>query len=125
MGWLWFLIVLFPVSGVVSLGRLSIADRYTYLASIGLYLMVVWGLGDLIGKVLPTRMKQMLLGSAAVVVLAACAMVSRQQLAYWQNSETLFKHALQVDPNNYVAKQNRHIYEFEKANPGVRQPPPE
>ncbi len=125
VGWLWFLIVLFPVSGVVSLERLSIADRYTYLASIGFYLMVTWGLGDLVGKILPARAKQVLLGTVAVIVLAACAFASRQQLGYWQNSETLFDHALNVDPNNYVAKQNRHIYKFEKENPNVRKPPPE
>jgi len=123
-GWLWFLIVLFPVSGVVSLGRLSIADRYTYLASIGFYLMVTWGLADLAGR-FPLRAKRALSGAVAVIVLAACAVASREQLAYWQNSETLFDHALKVDPNNYVAEQNRHIYRFEKANPKVRRPPPE
>jgi protein O-mannosyl-transferase len=125
MGWLWFLIVLFPVSGVVALGRLSIADRYTYLASIGFYLMVVWGLAGLAVKISPALVKKGLLGSAAAIVLAACAIVSRQQLSYWQNSQTLFEHALEVDPNNYVAKQNLHIYQFEKANPGVRKPLPE
>lgn len=125
MGWLWFLIVLFPVSGIVSLARLSIADRYTYLASIGFYLMVIWGLADLAGKCLPSRAKQGLLGTAAVIVLAACAVASRQQLAYWQNTQTLFEHALKVDPNNYVAKQDLHIYLFEIANPKVRKPPPE
>jgi hypothetical protein len=125
VGWLWFLIVLFPVSGIVSLGRLSIADRYTYLASIGFYLMVTWALADLAGNVLPAKVKQILLGAAAAIVLAACAMVSRQQLAYWQNSQTLFEHALKVDPNNYVAKQNFHIYLFEKVNPNTRKPPPE
>jgi protein O-mannosyl-transferase len=125
MGWLWFLIVLFPVSGVVSLGRLSIADRYTYLASIGFYLMVTWGFADLIGKILPAKARQMLLGTAAVIILAACAVVSRQQLGYWQNSQTLFEHALKVDSDDSVAKQNLHIYLFEKANPNTRKPPPE
>jgi len=125
MGWLWFLIVLFPVSGVVALGRLSIADRYTYLASIGFYLMVTWGLGDLAAKLLSVRSKQILLGTCAAIILAVCAMLSRQQLSYWQNSETLFKHALKVDPNNYVASQNLHIYQFEKDHPGTRKPPPE
>jgi hypothetical protein len=125
VGWLWFLIVLFPVSGIVSLGRLSIADHYTYLASIGFYLMVTWALADLAGKILPVRAKQILLGAAAVIVLAACVIASRQQLGYWQNTQTLFEHALKVDPNNYVAKQNLHIYLFEKANPNTRKPPPE
>jgi hypothetical protein len=125
VGWLWFLIVLFPVSGVVSLGRLSIADRYTYLASIGFYLMVTWGFADLAGKIHSTRMRKILVGITAVIILAGCAVVSRHQLAYWQNSLTLFDHALKVDPDNIVAKQNRHIYLFEKANPNTRKPPPE
>jgi hypothetical protein len=125
MGWHWFLIVLLPVSGLVSLGRLSIADRYTYLPSIGFYLMVTCVLADVTRKFLPARAGQILLGTAAVVVLAACAVLSRQQLAYWQNTETLYDHALAVDPNNYVANQNLHIYQFEKAHPDIRKPPPE
>jgi hypothetical protein len=125
VGWLWFLILLFPVSGVVSLGRLSIADRYTYLASIGFYLIVTWGLADLAAKVLKAQMRRILLGTTAIIVLAACAVASRQQLACWLDSQTLFEHALKVDPNNIAAKQNLHIYLFEKANPGVRKPPPE
>jgi hypothetical protein len=76
-------------------------------------------------KFLPARAGQILLGTAAVVVLAACAVLSRQQLAYWQNTETLYDHALAVDPNNYVANQNLHIYQFEKAHPDIRKPPPE
>lgn len=125
VGWLWFLIVLLPVCGLVSLGRLSIADRYTYLPSIGFYVMVTYGLADLAGKLFPVRIKQILLGTAAIIVLAVCAMLSRQQLSYWHDTQTFYEHALQVDPNNYVAKQNLNIYFFEKANPGVRKPPPE
>jgi protein O-mannosyl-transferase len=125
MGWLWFLIVLLPVCGIVSLGRLSFADRYTYLPSIGFYLMMTWLLADLAGKFIPAWSKKIFLGSGAAFVLAICAVLSRQQLAYWENTETLYEHALKVDPNNYVAKQNLHIYEFEKANPNVRTPPPE
>ena len=125
MGWLWFVIVLLPVSGVVSLGRLSIADRYTYFPSIGFYLMVTWGLTDLAEKLFPMRIKQILLGTAAIAVLVVCAVLSRQQLSYWQNTQTFYEHALKVDPNNYVAQQNLHIYQFEIAHPDLRKPPPE
>lgn len=124
-GWLWFLIVLLPVCGVVSLGRLSIADRYTYLPSIGFYLMITWGLADLAGKWLPARVRLFLLGTGGAVVVAVCAALSRLQLGYWQDTEALYDHALKVDPNNYVAQQNLHIYLFEKEHPKVRQPPPE
>lgn len=124
-GWLWFVLMLLPVCGIVSLGRLSIADRYTYLPSVGFYLMITWGLADFMGKFLPSATKHMVLGAAAAAVLALCALLSRRQLLSWQNTDTLYEHALKVDPNNYVAKQNLHIYQFEKANPGVRKPPPE
>jgi hypothetical protein len=125
IGWLWFLIVLLPVCGLVSLGRLSIADRYTYLASIGFYLMVTWGLTALAGKLFPVRIKQILLGTAAIIVLAVCAVLSHKQLSYWHDTQTFYKHALQVDPKNYVAQQNLRIYQFEIAHPDIRKPPPE
>ena len=125
VGWLWFLIVLLPVSGIVSLGRLSIADRYTYIPSIGFYLMVTWGIADLTGKFLPAAAKHTLLLTGAAAILAVCALLSRWQLSCWENTKTLYDHALLVDPNNYVAKQNLHIYKFEEANPGVRKPPPD
>jgi protein O-mannosyl-transferase len=124
-GWLWFVIALLPVCGIVSLGRLSIADRYTYIPSIGFYLMITWGIADLAGKLFPSAAKHLVLGTGAATVLAVCAFLSRQQLSSWQNTETLYNHALQIDPNNSVAKQNLHIYQFEIANPGVRKPPPE
>jgi hypothetical protein len=125
IGWLWFLIVLLPVCGIVSLGWLSIADHYTYIPSIGFYLMITWGIADLAGNVMPSAPKHVILGSGAAVILALCALLSRRQLESWQNTETLYEHALAVDPNNAIAKQNLHIYQFEKANPGVRKPPPE
>jgi hypothetical protein len=126
VGWLWFLIVLLPVCGIVSLSRLSIADRYTYIPSIGFYLMVTWALADLTGRLVPSAAaKHLVLGTGAVAILALCALLSRQQLSCWQNTEALYQHALVVDPNNSVAKQNLHIYLFEKANPEVRKPPPE
>lgn len=125
VGWLWFVIALLPVCGLVSLGRLSIADRYTYIPGIGFYLMVTWGLAEVAGRFLSLATKHLLLGAAAAVVLGVCALLSRHQLSYWKDTQTLYQHALQVDPNNYVAKQNLHIYRFEKAHPNVRKPPPE
>jgi hypothetical protein len=124
-GWLWFVITLLPVCGIVVLARLSIADRYTYLAGIGFYWMIVWGAADIAAKSFPTKLKPILLGSAAIIILSVCAFLSRRQLTTWQNTETLYNHALQVDPNNYVAQQNLHIYKFEKAHPDKRPPPPE
>ena len=114
-----------PVCGIVSLGRLSIADHYTYVPSIGIYLMVTWGIADLAEKLFSSPARHTVLMTGAMALLAVCALLSRLQLRYWQNTETLFNHALAVDPNNIVASQNLHIYLFEKENPGVRKPPPE
>jgi len=124
-GWLWFLITLLPVCGIVSLGRLSIADHYTYIPSIGLYLMVTWGVADVAEKLFSSPARHTALVTGAMALLAICAFLSRHQLKYWQNTETLFDHALAVDPNNYVASQNLRIYQFEKKYPKIRKPPPE
>jgi hypothetical protein len=88
-------------------------------------LMVTWAVAEFAGKIIPVPARQILLGTGAAVVLAICAILSREQLRTWQNTETLYEHALWLDPNNSVAKQNLHIYQFEKAHPDIRKPPPE
>lgn len=121
VGWLWFVIMLLPVSGLLQLGRLAIADRYTYLPAIGFYLMAVWGIMDLLAKLFPQKICRWLAIAGAAAVLLACAILTRRQLACWQNTRTLMEHALKVDPNNYVAKTDLRIYLFEKEHPGVRE----
>jgi hypothetical protein len=124
VGWLWFLVMLLPVSGLLQLGRLSIADRYTYLPAIGFYLIVVWGMADLLAVLFSEKIRRALAIAGASAILLACAILTRRQLAYWQNTETLMTRALQLDPNNYVARTNLHIYRFEKEHPGVREKNP-
>jgi hypothetical protein len=121
VGWLWFLIMLLPVSGLLQIGRLSIADRYTYLPAIGFYLVVVWGIADLLAVFFSEKICRWLAILGATTILLACAILARRQLAYWQNTQTLMEHALKIDPNNYVAQTNLRIYLFEKAHPGVRE----
>jgi hypothetical protein len=121
VGWLWFVIMLLPVSGLLQLARLSIADRYTYLPAIGFYLMVVWGIMDLSGALFSQKTRRLLAASGAMVILLVCVVLTRQQLGYWQNTGTLMEHALTVNPSNYVARVDLNIYLFEKAHPGVRE----
>jgi hypothetical protein len=121
VGWLWFLVMLLPVSGLLQIGRLSIADRYTYLPAIGFYLMAVWGISDLLAALFSKKICRWLATAGAPAILLACAILTRRQLAYWQNTQTLMEHALKIDPNNYVAKIDLHIYLFEKEHPGVRE----
>jgi hypothetical protein len=110
VGGLWFGIILLPVSGLIPVGLQSIADRYTYLPAIGLGLAVAWGAADLAAALRFGRTRRVLLGAAATAMLIACAVLTRHQLPYWENTETLMSHALQVDPGNYVAHENLGVY---------------
>lgn len=121
VGWLWFVVMLLPVSGLLQIGRLSIADRYTYLPAIGFYLLVVWGITDLLAVLFSEKICRALAIAGASVILLACAILARRQLACWQNTETLMTRALQLDPDNYVAQINLRIYRFEKEHPGIRE----
>jgi len=100
VGWFWFLGTLVPAIGIVQVGSASMADRYTYLPSIGLFILVVWGFSDFFGSQ-PRRQKIPAL--AGIVALAGCLAVTSIQLKYWRNSITLFSHAYAVTTGNYVA----------------------
>ena len=110
VGWFWFLGMLLPVSGLMQAGLQSLADRYSYLPAIGLSLIVAWGLQELGAAALPTQGGRAILGTAVACVLIACLGLTRHQLAYWRNTQTLMDHALELDPNNYVAHQNLGRY---------------
>jgi len=99
-GWLWFVGMLVPVIGLVQVGDFAMADRYTYLPSLGVLIVVVWGIYELTGGWRHRVIALSMAGSAAVIL---CLAMTRQQLGYWQDDETLFRHALAVTENNYVA----------------------
>ncbi|HEY6007515.1 MAG TPA: tetratricopeptide repeat protein, partial [Geobacteraceae bacterium] len=101
-GWLWFLVSLLPVIGIIQVGQQSLADRYTYLPLIGPFLAVVWGAAELCR---PGRGRAAFLGGA-VVVLVLLALTSRRQLGYWRDSTTLFTHAATAAPGNFIALTN-------------------
>jgi len=100
MGWLWFCGTLAPVLGLVQVGAQAMADRYTYLPSLGVYLLVVWGTWELF-----QRWRCALVGCsvAALAGVGLCLVLTRQQLGYWQNSATLWRHTIAVTENNYIA----------------------
>ena len=101
-GWLWFLGMLVPVIGLVQVGAQAMADRYMYLPAIGLFMIVAWGVSEIAVKF----SKQTLVAGTAVVAIAMCMLGTQRQMGYWQNSESLFRHALAVTKNNYVAYNN-------------------
>ncbi len=100
VGWLWFIGTLVPVIGLVQVGPQSMADRYTYIPSVGLLIMIVWG-AEVLTRHWPFRR---IWGAPAVcATFLGCLALTRHQLGYWQNSETLFRHALAVTKNNCLA----------------------
>jgi hypothetical protein len=98
-GWLWYLVTIAPVSGLMQAGPQARADRYTYLSMVGIAIMAAWGARDL-ARGLWSRRVVAAAGGAAVI---ACALVARQQVQHWQDSETLFRRAIAVTRDNYVA----------------------
>ena len=103
LGWFWFLVTLVPVIGLLQVGAQSMADRYTYIPAIGLFIMAAWGVPDLLSGL--KQAKAVLALLAAVVILASAAL-SYQQLAYWQDSITLYRHALEVTTDNSMMHLN-------------------
>jgi hypothetical protein len=102
VGWLWFLGVLVPMLGLVQVGAQSMADRYTYLPSLGISLALVWG-----------SLQVMRSGSLARVLIAPAALAclllllqTRQQVGSWRDTRTIFGRALEVDPGNWLAHLN-------------------
>jgi len=108
-GWLWYLVTLAPVVGIVQIGRRAMADRYTYIPLIGIFVMVAWGVRDLAAcrliAAVPARKTAMrgALPVVAVALVAALAVAARAQVGHWADSTSLWTHALNVDPGNYVA----------------------
>jgi len=103
VGWLWYLGTLVPVAGLVQVGYQSMADRYTYLPMIGLFIAIAWIVPDLLAR---WRSHRIALTVLAACVIAALMTVSLFQIRYWQNSMTLFARALSVTKNNAVIETN-------------------
>lgn len=103
VGWYWFLITLIPVIGLVQVGSQSMADRYTYIPLVGLFIMAAWGIPVLAKDI---NHQQAILASLAGAVIIASAVLTWQQLGYWRDDFSLFRHALQVTTGNYVAHTN-------------------
>ena len=114
MGWLWFVGTLVPVIGLVQAGEQAMADRYNYIPSAGIFILAIWSAHELARG---WRHHAMVLAAAGTATLVLCAVLTRRQLDYWQDSETLFRHALDVTRNNYVALDNYGNALFDKGRP--------
>ncbi|MGD0813635.1 MAG: tetratricopeptide repeat protein [Verrucomicrobiota bacterium] len=107
MGWAWYLVLLLPVAGIIQVGGQAHADRYTYLPQIGIYVAVTWLAANL-------RASRMIFGSLMAGVLAVLMACAWKQTAYWQDSETLWRHTLACTTSNDVAHNNLGDVLFQK-----------
>ena len=103
VGWFWFLGMLIPVIGLVQAGTQSMADRFSYVPSVGLFIVITWATAEFV------RNRPAVI-TAALTALAACCLLTSIQVSYWKNSETLFTHAIAVTQNNNVAYNNLGLY---------------
>jgi tetratricopeptide (TPR) repeat protein len=101
VGWFWYLGTLIPVIGLVQVGKQAMADRYTYLPSIGIAIIVVWGIPLLFPR---EDIRKKILFPAGIAVLIILAVLTWQQCGYWKNSTALFNHTLQITKDNYLAE---------------------
>ena len=100
VGWLWYVVTLLPVIGLVQVGDLAMADRYTYVPLIGPFIMLAWTAAEIVRRRPAWRS---MVAASVGVLLAGCAAGTGLQLRYWRSSMTLFEHAVEVIPDNYVA----------------------
>jgi tetratricopeptide (TPR) repeat protein len=103
VGWFWYLGTFVPMIGIIKVGLQAIADRYTYIPSIGIFVVIAWGAFALAQR---QRIPKWVLTFCSFVILGACAAATANQLRPWENGVALFEHAIAVTPNNYVAHSN-------------------
>lgn len=108
MGWAWFAITLGPVIGWIQVGGQSMADRYTYIPLIGVFLILAWGLqsGVSAAQVGVPRVLSRVVAWVPLPLALTCAALTYHQAGYWRTSESLWSHALAVTPNNFLAHVN-------------------
>jgi len=102
-GWLWYLITLIPVIGIIQAGSQGMADRFTYIPLIGLFIMITWGLPELLEA---WRYHTVFLAVSAFLILLALMLCTIRQVRYWQDSVSLFEHTLEVTDNNWLIHYN-------------------
>jgi len=113
VGWFWYLGTLFPVIGIVQVGQQSMADRYTYVPLIGIFIILVWGVSDLLNR---WEYGKAGLNILSGIVLFALSWATYVQVSLWKDTESLFSHALQVTKNNDVAHLNVGYALFDKGD---------
>ena len=98
VGWFWYLGTLIPVIGIVQVGGQAMADRFVYIPQIGIFIIVAWGLPELISK---WRYKEKVLSVSAGIIIFTLVITTWEQVSQWKNSITIFKHAIRVTDKKY------------------------
>jgi tetratricopeptide (TPR) repeat protein len=109
VGWFWFVGTLVPVIGLVQVGLQAMADRFSYVPSIGLFIFLSWGAWALTKA---WRYQIVAMSGTATVAMVLCAGLAWRQAGYWKNTGTLFQHAIDVTENNFIACSNLGDYEL-------------
>jgi tetratricopeptide (TPR) repeat protein len=113
VGWLWYLGTLVPVVGFVKLGGHAMADRYTYIPLIGLFVMILWAIDDITKEL---NLRKIILGSLGIFIIIVLSVLTFFQAGYWKNDFFLSKHALEVTDNNALAHNTFALALREKGN---------
>jgi hypothetical protein len=103
VGWLWYLVTLVPVIGFVKVGDHALADRYPYIPLVGVFVIVIWGVGDLAERF---RLDRRVAPAALLAIVVICTVLTNLYARKWHDSETLFRHSLSVTRDNWVAHKN-------------------
>jgi hypothetical protein len=102
VGWLWYLIAMLPVIGIVAVGHQATADRYAYLPFIGLYIALIWSAASLLRSFRAPRFITGAVVALACAALVCSAFATRKQIQYWKDPISLYQRALTVDPENWI-----------------------
>ncbi|GFO60731.1 O-GlcNAc transferase [Geomonas silvestris] len=113
VGWFWYLVTLLPVIGLVQVGGQAMADRYSYLPLVGIFVMASWGLGELGEK---RQLQRWVLPAAAALVLAVFSALTWHQVGYWKDSITLYRHTVQATRDNNIILDNLGVELLEKGD---------
>ena len=111
VGWLWYLGTLIPVIGLIQAGSQAMANRYTYVPAIGIFIIVAWSANQLLSR---WRYRRICLGISAGLLFAVLLICTRVQVRHWQNNLTLYKHVLAVTENNSIIHNSFGCALFEK-----------
>jgi len=100
VGWCWYIGTLIPVIGLIQVGSQAMADRYTYMPSIGIAIMIAWGIPSFMKRM---NIKKEILFLASITLLMIFSFLTWLQCGYWKNNFSLYEHALKSTRNNHMA----------------------